>query len=78
MQTLSARDRVIAPRLSRPGAEVHHYRQRLAAGGGEARLPTGRHGPTLRCGVRGAGRREASQTRIQVVACRARLTSKRQ
>ena len=67
-----------APRLSQPGAALHHHRQWPAAGGGEVRLPTGRHGPALRCGVRGAGRREASRIRIQVVARRERLSSQRQ
>ena len=60
-----------------PGAALHHHRHWQADGGGEARLLPWRHGPALRCGVRGAGRREASRTRIQAVARRARLNSKR-
>ena len=78
MRTLLPRHRVGTPRLSRPGAALHYYRQWSGAVGGEARLPSGRHGPALRCGVRGAGRREASRTCVQAVARRARVSSKRE
>ena len=62
---------------ARPDAALHHYHQWPAAGGVKARLLSWRHCPTLRCGVRRAGRRETSRTHIQAVAPRERLSSQR-
>ena len=45
-----------AKRLSQHDAALHHQHQWPAAGDGEARLLTWRHGPALRCGVRRGGR----------------------
>ena len=78
MRTLLPRTKVGTPRLSLPGAALHYYRQWLGADGGEARLPSGRHGPALRCGVRGTGRRETSKTCVQAVGRRARVSSERE
>ena len=71
-------DRVGEARPERSGASLHYYRQWSKARGGEAWLPSERDGTALRCGVRGAFRREASRTCVQAVARRARVSSERE